>query len=120
MRMRRPGIHLRPLLLSAWLAALNACSSSNHVVGDQCPSPYSGEATVRGPNAASAQFFGTSCAPCKADAKIKYDRRGCPIFVTFESCGGPVCLSGYEIKQPAEIDGGGENDSGAEEDSGAH
>jgi hypothetical protein len=103
--------------------AIGACSSSEHVVGDQCPSPYSDMATVRDRSGAKG-FFGTSCAPCKADAPIHFDKRGCPVFVTFETCGGPVCLNGYEIAVPAENDGGADNDSGAhdsgvEEDSGA-
>jgi hypothetical protein len=115
----------RDSIACASLVLAAACSSSEHVVGEQCPSPYSGNATVRGPNADKAGFFGTSCAPCKADDAIKLDARGCPIFYTFETCGGPVCLNGYEIVIPAESDGGAENDSGAEdsgveEDSGAH
>lgn len=114
-------------VLAFCLLAIGACSSSEHVVGDQCPSPYSNnrsaKATVRDPGGAMG-FFGTSCAPCKADAPIKLDKRGCPIFVTFETCGGPVCLNGYEIAVPTENDGGADNDSGAgdsgvEEDSGA-
>ena len=83
------------------LVAAAACSSSEHVVGDQCPSPYSStagyKATVRDRDG-SKGYFGTSCAPCKADDQIKYDKRGCPIFVTFETCGGPVCLAGYEVE----------------------
>jgi hypothetical protein len=114
------------VLVMCFVAAA-ACSSSEHVVGDQCPSPYSStagyKATVRDRDG-SKGYFGTSCAPCRADDQIKYDKRGCPIFVTFETCGGPVCLAGYEVDLPAASDGGAENDSGTkdsgvEEDSGA-
>src|SRR5204862_5381798 len=83
-------------LLVLCLVAIAACSSSEHVVGDQCPSPYSDmagyKATVRDRDG-SKGYFGTSCAPCKPDDQIKLDKRGCPIFVTFETCGGPVCLA---------------------------
>jgi hypothetical protein len=114
--MRHSVRHDRRWLACAGLLALiGACSSKDEVVGAQCPGPFTGRATIEGPMSTS-QIFGTSCAPCSS-GKIRLDKHGCPIFVTVESCGGPVCLAGIEV---SEADGGAASDSGVEEDGGAH
>jgi hypothetical protein len=83
------------------LQALYACGS-DRVVGKQCPGPYSGNATVEGPEVeTSATVVGTSCAPC-TNAPLKLDAHGCPVFVTFEKCGGDVCIGGQRIARPTE------------------
>jgi hypothetical protein len=114
--MTRMGMHrqFQVIACAGLVALLSACSSKQVVVAKQCPSPYSGHATIRG-SYVPGQIYGTSCAPC-GSFPIKYDKNGCPIFVTTESCGGPVCLAGYKLF-PNEADGGAED--GGQEDGGA-
>ena len=107
--------------LLVWVAVgtvLGACSE-RRIIGEQCPSPFSGHATIEG-DAGDAVIYGTSCAPCDKPHP-KLDARGCPIFVTFESCGGDICAGGVRISRidaGTEEDGGAE-DGGGEEDGGA-
>jgi hypothetical protein len=106
-------------LLSA--ALLGACSSEHIVVGEQCPSPYSGHATTAG-DAGQAALYGTSCAtqgstPCRGPVRL--DKRGCPVYVTFDSCGGAICLGDQLVPLPPDAGMAGE-DAGREEDAGAH
>ena len=93
-----------------------ACSNKQVVVGEQCPGPYSGHATLAIKDAGKASVFGTSCAPCKADA-VRLDKRGCPIFVTFDSCGGDICVGDLRISRRVDA-GAGEQDAGWEGDAG--
>jgi hypothetical protein len=107
-------------LLSAF-----GCSSDDAVIGERCPHPSTGKATIAGNVAAS--MYGTSCAPCDADPE--FDERGCPVLVTFESCGGRnICLGSVEVAPPEEDDAGAEDggqdggpvaDGGPMEDGGA-
>jgi hypothetical protein len=72
------------------------------------------------PDAGGAKVFGTSCAPCDS-SKERLDKQGCPIFVTFGSCGGDICLGDQLIRHPTEADqdAGDEGDAGSlKEDSG--
>lgn len=83
-------------------------------LGGQCPNPATGKATVMG---GAAPIYGTSCAPC--DRPIELDARGCPKLVTFESCGGDICIGSARISAGRDEDAG-EDDGGAEaEDGGA-
>jgi hypothetical protein len=113
------------------LLAVSACKE-DRLVGERCPSPHlpdGGATLARG--AEPSGFYGTSCAPCEDDS-VRLDARGCPIYVTFESCGGDVCIGGVPVSQgrpdagageDASIDedgGAGEDDAGtSEEDAGA-
>jgi hypothetical protein len=107
------------LLFGLFLAA---CSAKHVVVGSQCPSPHSGLAKYVGGDAGGAALFGTSCAPC-GSGREKFDTHGCPIYVTFGSCGGDICLGDQIIRQPGVTgaeDGGDEGDAAsAKGDSGA-
>ena len=106
----------------AWaslLQGLGACTSER-VVGDQCPGPYDPTAEVQGGIADENTTIGTSCAPCKSNARL--DARGCPTYVTFESCGGDICIGSQRIARDlldasvVESDGGDDSDAGATED----
>lgn len=72
-------------------------------VGTQCPSPFSGMASVEHPpDASGPAFYGTSCAPCSPDDEVRLDEDGCPIYVTFAECrGGDLCLFGLRVVAPA-------------------
>lgn len=102
--------------------ALGACTE-DRVVGERCPNPFfeDGGATL-GRGAEPSSFYGTSCAPCDGDP-IRLDARGCPIYVTFESCGGDVCIGNVLVRQgigDAGLDAaaGGDEDGGASDDDG--
>ena len=97
--------------LACW--CLGACSSEDVVVAEQCPSPRDSRATVdpgmdggaaAGSDAGLPLVYGTSCAPCDG-SEPRLDSRGCPIFVTFDSCGGDICLGSVLVTQP-EADAG--------------
>jgi hypothetical protein len=85
------------LVMFALLAA--ACSRKQIVVGSQCPSPYGKNASYAAGVARGAALYGTSCPPCTA-SRIKLDKRGCPIYVTFDSCGGDICLGDQRLERP--------------------
>jgi hypothetical protein len=93
--------------LACW--CFGACSSEDVVVAEQCPSPLDSRATIdpgmdAGLDAGVALIYGTSCAPCVGGTQ-RLDSRGCPIFVTFESCGGDICFGPTLVTRP-EIDAG--------------
>jgi hypothetical protein len=101
--------------------ALVACSSEQRLLGERCPNPYvSNSSATLAADAGPSALYGTSCAPCD-DAEPRLDRRGCPIYVTFESCGGDICLGRVRVMAPDDGDAGTDgDDSGAsEEDGGA-
>lgn len=103
-----------------WLPFLCATACGQDVrVGVLCPSPYAGRATVDpSPDGSTAsQVYGTSCAPCDPTARVRVDADGCPIYVTFASCGGDVCLFG-ELIQRSGVDDAGVDDAGAEDGGG--
>jgi hypothetical protein len=92
--------------LACW--CFGACSSENVVVAEQCPSPFDSRATIApgmdggsdaGSDAGLPLVYGTSCAPCEG-SKPRLDSRGCPIFVTFESCGGDICFGPALVTRP--------------------
>jgi hypothetical protein len=97
------------------LLAVSACKE-DRLVGERCPSPYladGGATLARG--AEPSAFYGTSCAPCDEN-RIRLDDRGCPIYVTFDSCGGDVCIGGVPVSR--ELPDAGE-DASVDEDGGA-
>jgi hypothetical protein len=95
-----------------------ACSSDERVLGERCPNPYTEDSDATRSDGATTDFFGTSCAPCDAD-DIRLDDDGCPIYVTFESCGGDICLGDVRVRLTPEVqDGGVDEDAGADEDGG--
>lgn len=99
-------------------ALLLACGEDVRV-GGQCPSPYVGGATIDpGPDGGTlSPVYGTSCAPCDGDDdRVRVDPRGCPIYVTIESCGGELCLFGQPVV--VDWDDAGADDGGAEGDAG--
>ena len=105
----------------AWFVLGLACNLSvacgEHLrVASLCPSPYTGQATIDpGPDGSTeSRRYGTSCAPCDPAATVRFDRHGCPIYVTAESCGGDVCLFG-ELISPSAEDDAGLDDGGAED-----
>jgi hypothetical protein len=107
------------LALVVVAALLCACSAKHFVVGEQCPSPLSGDAAIAGGDAGGNVLFGTSCArktgsPCGGVTRL--DKRGCPIFVTFDTCGGDICLGDQLIPRPDAGSTG--EDAGAELDAG--
>jgi hypothetical protein len=112
----------RARILSLCIAvAAGACSSGERVLGERCPNPYVEDSGASVPDGAPSEFYGTSCAPCDGD-EIRLDARGCPIYVTFESCGGDVCLGGLPVTSgpDGDDDAGSDDDGGAsEEDGGA-
>ncbi|MGD8860340.1 MAG: hypothetical protein PVI30_10020 [Myxococcales bacterium] len=99
--------------------------SEEVVLGEQCPSPVTGEATVDsladGGVAPPEVFYGTSCAPCDSD-EVRLDEHGCPIYVTFATCGGDICVDGRLFQfRPPPLDGeaGVDDDAGIDDDAGA-
>lgn len=111
------------LLGLAALGALSVSCDEEVVVGTQCPSPFSGMASVETPpDAGKAYFYGTSCAPCSPDDELTLDDDGCPTYVTFSQCGGDVCLFGLRVAAPVKDAGtsdastrdAGDDDAGAE------
>jgi len=99
---------------------LAACSSKTFVVATQCPSPLGGHASIAGGDAGDNVLFGMTCArktgaPCRDAAKL--DKHGCPIFVTFDTCGGDICL-GNQLIPRADAGPGSEEDAGSELDGG--
>lgn len=105
---------------AAWFAWLCVAACGHDVrVGALCPSPHTGRATVDpGPDGGrTSAFYGTSCAPCDPAARVRVDRDGCPIYVTFESCGGDLCLFGDSFTRSGDDDAGA--DDGGVEDASA-
>ncbi len=101
-------------------ACAGGCSARHIAVGVQCPSPYTGHATIAGGDAGQETLFGTSCAakgsdPCSGELQL--DKDGCPTFVTFGSCGGDICLGDQLIQRSADAGSAGE-DAGSEQDGG--
>ncbi len=91
---------LPAMALLLWsLGTTAGCSSKKVVLGEQCPSPASGNATVQGDDL-GLSVYGTTCAPCDDGDQAEYDSNGCPVFVTFESCGGDICMGTLLIKAP--------------------
>ena len=107
------------VVCAAWLASCDDEVSA----GRQCPTPYSGMATVEHPpDAGRASFYGTSCAPCDPNEELRLDEDGCPVFVTFAQCGGDVCLFGLRVAQPvtdAGIRDADTDDAGDDDDASA-
>jgi hypothetical protein len=115
--------------LGAGQLSASGCSNERIVLGDQCPSPSSPRATVAvamdaGMQHVFAPIYGTSCAPCEG-REPELDADGCPTFVTFQSCGGDICIGMSRITRvtPDLDSDGGEPDAGddlmAMEDAGA-
>lgn len=95
--------------------AAGACSSDERVLGERCPNPYIEDSGATVPDDAPSEFYGTSCAPCEGD-EVRLDDRGCPVYATFESCSGDVCLGGVRVRStPTGVD----DDAGADDDGGA-
>jgi hypothetical protein len=90
---------------SACAAALVlcACTDDDVTLGSQCPSGSSGRATLA-EGAAPSPVYGTSCAPCDVD-DIQLDAKGCPVLVTWASCGGDICVGGQLLPMP-QLDAG--------------
>jgi len=87
------------LLASACAVALllGACTDDKVTVGSQCPAAPSGRATLA-PDAGPSLVYGTHCAPC--DSAEKLDAHGCPVLVTWASCGGDICIGKQLLPQP--------------------
>lgn len=106
------------MLLAAGQLGVAACSNQKVVLGTQCPAPSNPRAQVRtGMDAGvSTPIYGTSCAPCDS-AKPEYDASGCPIFVTFDSCGGDICIGNTRVVRlvpdAGTADGGDDDGGGA-------
>jgi hypothetical protein len=98
-----------------------ACSSEQRVLGERCPNPYvrNSGATLAA-DAGPSALYGTSCAPCTGD-EPRLDAIGCPVYVTFESCGGDVCFGDVRVTPSGGDEDGGTDDDGgvSEEDGGA-
>ena len=88
--------------------ALAACKGDDVTLGSQCSSGSSGRATLA-PGAEPSVVYGTSCAPCNPD-DVQLDPRGCPVLVTWESCGGAICIGGDLL--PAPVADAGPSDGG--------
>jgi len=98
------------------LALLGACSGERAVLGEQCPRPGTPGSTLV-EDAGRAKVYGTTCAPCRG--KTRFDEQGCPIYVTWQSCGGDVCIGDQLIPRPvpdAGSDAGPDEDAGGDED----
>jgi len=104
-------------LCIAAIVAVCACSSEERVLGERCRNPYTQDDDVTLSDGGGSDFFGTSCAPCDAD-DIRLDDEGCPIYVTFASCGGDICLGDVPVTMTPEVDAGVDDDAGADEDGG--
>ena len=118
MRVPRPCPRLAVTLLLC--ATGSGCGSDKILVGVQCPSPYTDNASYA-PGVdlgVPIYFFGTSCAPCDGEP-LELDDQGCPIYVTPQSCGGNVCLLGAELRTPSDMDDGGVEEDAGDDDSGA-
>jgi hypothetical protein len=107
---------------AALLAATASSSCSDRLVlGDQCPSPELSESAPGLDGGSVIYGYGTSCAPC--DREPELDDQGCPVYVTFESCGGPICIGNIMLPVPtlpSDEDAGEPQDSGmSQEDGGA-
>jgi len=108
----------RWLAAALLVAAPGLGCSERLVLGEQCPSPEISEdlpALDGGP-----AVYGTSCAPCDREPEV--DDQGCPRYVTFASCGGPICVGNIMIAPTPEpdADAGADADGGvSEEDGGA-
>lgn len=120
-RRRRATIHRGAFVCSiaatAWLLATGGCSNSKVITGEQCPGPYSASATLASQDAGRTDIYGTSCAPCDGTG-TRFDAQGCPIFVTFESCGGDICIGPQPVRRamlPDDEDAGADDDGGAEQ-----
>lgn len=100
---------MRSGMRSYWAAAcaavlvLCACTDDDVTLGSQCPSGGSGRATLA-PGAEPSPVYGTSCAPCDTD-DIQLDAKGCPVLVTWASCGGAICVGELTLPVPP-LDGG--------------
>lgn len=104
---------LRPVALRLSLVcALGAgCTNDRVELGEQCPSPDNPSATTeRGMDAGLPLIYATSCAPCD-DPQPRLDARGCPIYVTFESCGGDICVGRVRFSPPSLDAGHGDADA---------
>jgi hypothetical protein len=110
--------------------ALVGCSPDEVVIGERCPHPTSGRATIAGGKPADNGLYGTSCAPC-GEHPPEFDDRGCPVYVTMESCGGSICVGNVQFDVAEDDagamvggDAGGAGDAGdaalPEEDAGAN
>jgi hypothetical protein len=110
----------RARILSLCIAVVaGACSSEERVLGERCRNPYEEDSGATRSDGAAIDFYGTSCAPCDAD-DIRLDARGCPIYVTFESCGGDICLGDVPVRlTPQAEDAGIDDDAGTDEDGGS-
>lgn len=113
---------LRARIFGLGMALVLSACTEDRVVGDRCPSPYvpdGGATLARG--AGRSDFYGTSCAPCDGDT-LRLDAHGCPVYVTFQSCGGDVCIGGVRVREglpDAGLDGAIDEDGGADDDGGA-
>jgi hypothetical protein len=114
-------LHTKTLGVALVALLLASCSDDKLVLGEQCPSPFSGNASIAAGDAGSdggTPLYGTSCAPCDGTG-LELDSDGCPVFVTFESCGGDICIGHQLLRQPPDEDAGADEDAGeAREDAG--
>ena len=89
--------------------ALAAGSGDDVTLGWQWWSASSGKATLA-PG-------GTSCAPCETD-DVELDPSGCPVLVTWDSCGGDICIGRVLLQVPSAdagaSDGGDAGDAAAD------
>ena len=102
------GMRIGWALSCALVLALAACKGDDVTLGSQCSSGSSGRATLA-PGAEPSVVYGTSCAPCNPD-DVQLDPRGCPVLVTWESCGGAICIGGDLL--PAPVADAGPTDGG--------
>ena len=114
--------HLGMRALALWAVLACCACSEERVLGEQCPGPFSGNATIApyadGGEPGLGTVFGTHCAPCD-EGEPELDADGCPVFVTFASCGGDICIGPRLIAlddEPPSTDDGGGDDAGAEPD----
>ena len=104
------------LVLVLLLVLSTACSGDRAVLGEQCPHPNAPGATLA-KGAGRSEVYGTSCAPC--GRKPRFDEQGCPVYVTWASCGGDICIGGALVERPkpdAGSDAGPDADAGGDED----
>ena len=94
------------------LLLLAACSKQLQL-GEQCPAPGTPGSSVAPDSGTGNIVFGTRCAPC--DEPVRYDKHGCPKYVTWASCGGDICIGSSLVPAPSSmIDAGmiGDEDGG--------
>ena len=91
---------------------LSACTSKKLVLGEQCPRAGTEGSSLAPDASLGSGVYGTSCAPC--DGRVEYDDRGCPVLVTWESCGGDICI-GNALVPRTPLDAGSEEDGGDED-----